>query len=409
VSQRGLLFITLFNSILGLSVLFPILQPLGRWLGFSELQIGSLSTSYALMQFVMSPYWGRRSERVGRKPVLLGGVLGFSITFFAFAIVAQLGKAGTFGTWATYGLLLAARTLGGVFSSATLPTAQAYIADTTERADRTAGMALVGAAFGLGVVIGPAIGAGLATINLFAPLYFSASFALLNALFVWIKLPEPKRHVAVPEEHGAGNLANRVWPLLALALVASLSSVAMEQTIAFYYEDRLHLSHHGTAKVVGIALVAYGLVAVFVQGFLVRRFRWSPQVLINAGVPIALAGFIGLIFAHRFGTLTTALAVQGFGQGLALPGVTSAISLSVGEHEQGAAAGLGHSAAGLGRVLGPVLGTSLYELRPVFPYISSAVLLFLTLGTLLSSPRLRRALSHDVQRPPVKPASSGTD
>jgi MFS family permease len=403
VTPRGLLFITLFNSILGLSVLFPILAPLGRWLGFSELQVGSLSTSYALMQFLLSPYWGRRSERIGRKPVLLMGIVGFSLTFFAFAIVAQLGKSGAFSTIGTYLLLLAARTMGGAFSSATLPTAQAYIADTTERADRTAGMALIGAAFGLGVVIGPAIGAGLATVSLFAPLYFSASFALLNALFVWIKLPEPKRHVEVRPATQSGALARRVWPLLALALVVSLSSVAMEQTVAFYYQDRLHLSHHDTATVVGIALVFYGVVAVFVQGFLVRRFRWPPQTLIHAGVPIALLGFIGLVFAHRFGTLTAALAVQGIGQGLALPGVTAAVSLAVGENEQGAAAGLGHSAAGLGRVLGPVLGTSLYELRPEFPYMSSALLLALTLGTLLSSTRLRRAIAHDVGPAPEKP------
>ncbi len=393
MSPRGLLFVTLFNSILGLSVLFPILAPLGRWLGFSELEVGSLSTSYALMQFVMSPYWGRRSERVGRKPVLFSGVLGFSLTFYAFAIIAQLGKAGYFGHWTLYGLLLTARICGGVFSSATLPTAQAYIADTTERHDRTAGMALIGAAFGLGVVVGPAIGAGLATINLFAPLYFSASFALLNAIFVWLKLPEPKKHVEVPHEQKLGAVAGRVWPLLALALVVSLSSVAMEQTVAFYFQDRLHLTHHDTARTVGIALVAYGLVAVFVQGFMVRRFRWPPQILISAGVPIALVGFVGLIFAHRFGTLTTALAIQGFGQGLALPGVTAAVSLAVGEHEQGAAAGLSHSAAGLGRVLGPVLGTSLYELRPEYPYVSSGLMLALTLGFLLASPRLRRAVT----------------
>jgi len=397
VSPRGLLFITLFNAILGLSVLFPILAPLGRWLGFTELQVGSLSTSYALMQFVMSPYWGRLSERIGRKPVLLRGVLGFSASFFGFAIVAQLGKSGVFGHWTTYGLLLGARVLGGAFSSATLPTAQAYIADTTDRADRTAGMALIGAAFGLGVVIGPAIGAALSTINLYAPLYFSAGFALLNALFVWLKLPEPKKHVHIPEEAPAGSLGKRIWPILAMSLVVSLSSVAMEQTVAFYYQDRLHLDEHATARTVGIALVFYGVVAVFVQGFLVRRFKWSPRVLIYSGVPIALCGFVGLIFAHRFPALTTALAIQGVGQGLALPGVTAAVSLAVGENEQGAAAGLGHSAAGLGRVLGPLLGTSLYEVHAELPFAGSATLLGLALVSLFLSPRLRQAISHEPQ------------
>lgn len=106
MNPRGLLFITLFNSILGLSVLFPILAPLGRWLGFTELQVGMLSTSYALMQFLMSPYWGRRSERVGRKPVLISGILGFALSFLAFGVIAELGSRGAFGHWTTFGLLL---------------------------------------------------------------------------------------------------------------------------------------------------------------------------------------------------------------------------------------------------------------------------------------------------------------
>lgn len=399
MNPRGLLFITLFNSILGLSVLFPILAPLGRWLGFTELQVGALSTSYALMQFLMSPFWGRRSEKVGRKPVLLVGILGFSLTFFAFAVIAQLGKQGVFSHWTTYGLLLGARIAGGAFSSATLPTAQAYIADTTERADRTAGMALIGAAFGLGVVIGPAIGAALSTVSLLAPVYFSAAFALLNAVFVWAKLPEPQRHVAVQTEEHPSALVVRMWPILMLGFVISLSSVAMEQTVAFFFQDRLRLTEHQTARTVGTALVFYGVVAVFVQGFLVRRYKWPPHVLLSAGVPIALSGFVGLIFAHEFVPLTLALAVQGLGQGLALPGVTAASSLAVGEHEQGAAAGLSHSAHGLGRVLGPVVGTSLYSLRDDLPYYASALLLLLALGSLFASPKVRRAVTHQPDTP----------
>jgi MFS family permease len=394
VSARGLLFITLVNSILGLSVLFPILAPLGRYLGFTELQVGALSTSYALMQFVMSPYWGRKSERVGRKPVLLTGIIGFSVSFYAFALVAQAANAGWFGHWTTFGLLLSCRLLGGAFSSATLPTAQAYIADTTERSERTSGMALIGAAFGIGLVIGPGIGAALSHVSLLAPVYFSASFAVLNAIFVMLKLPEPKkRHHDEPEQK-LPHLFGRVWPLLATGFVLSLASVAMEQTIAFYYQDRLSLGHEQTASTVGVALVCYGVVAVLVQGVLVRRFKWTPRALIQTGVPIALVGFIGLIFAHHFSVLTFALALQGFGQGLALPGVTAATSLSVSEREQGAVAGLNSSSHGLGRVFGPVVGTSLYEFRAELPYAVSAGLLVLVLGFLLVSTRLRRAVAH---------------
>jgi MFS family permease len=375
LSPRALLFVTLFNSILGLSVLFPILAPLGRELGLSEIQVGTLSTSYAVMQFVASPFWGRRSERIGRKPILLTGILGFSVSFFGFAIAAELGRRGLLGSSALFAALLGCRILGGTFSSATLPTAQAYIADTTGRDERTSGMALVGAAFGLGVVFGPGIGAALSGISLLAPVYFSASFAIINALFVWLKLPEPLRHAERPKPAPLQPLARKLWPLLVMGGVVSLSSVAMEQTVAFYYQDRLALSAHQTARTVGIALVFYGVVAVLVQGFLVRRRAFSPSRLLRIGLPIALLGFLGLIFAQEFFGLTLALALQGFGQGLALPGVSAALSLGVSDDEQGAAAGLNSSAHAVGRMLGPIAGTSLYELRPEYPYAFSAALL----------------------------------
>jgi MFS family permease len=311
------------------------------------------------------------------------------VSFFAFAIVAELGQRKLLDSVGLFLALLGCRILGGLFSSATLPTAQAYIADTTEREERTSGMALVGAAFGLGVVFGPGIGAALSGISLLAPVYFSASFAVINAIFVWIKLPEPRRHAERPKPPRLRPLAMRLWPLLLMGVVVSLSSVAMEQTVAFYYQDRLGLGAHDTARTVGIALVFYGVVAVLVQGFLVRRHGASPSRLLRLGLPIAILGFIGLIFAHRFVGLTLALALQGFGQGLALPGVSAALSLGVGDDEQGAAAGLNSSAHALGRMLGPVVGTSLYQIRPEYTYAFSAALLVIA-SLALFSPRIRR-------------------
>jgi DHA1 family tetracycline resistance protein-like MFS transporter len=388
-----ILFVALFNSILGLSVLFPVLAPLGRELGLSELQVGTLSTAYAAMQFLVSPLWGRRSERIGRKPVLLTGVLGFALSFLLFGIVAQLGLRHVLGGTPLFAALVLSRAVGGTFSSATLPTAQAYVADTTGREDRTAGMAIIGAAFGLGIIFGPAIGAGLATMSLLAPVYFSAGLALLNALFIAWRLEEPVRRARPSAPPELRPVARKVWPLLGVAVTVSLASVAMEQTIAFYFQDRLGLSPTKTAQSVGIALVFYGIVAVFAQGVLVRKFRWPPLRLLGSGLPCALAGFAGLIFAHGLVALTAALALQGFGQGLAMPGVTAAMSLGVTEDEQGAVAGLNSSAQSLGRLLGPVVGTGLYQLRPEYPYGFSALLLTLVLISVTTSRTLRRAIA----------------
>jgi MFS family permease len=180
-----------------------------------------------------------------------------------------------------------------------------------------------------------------------------------------------------------------VWPLLGVGVVATVASVAMEQTIAFYYQDRLHLGEAETARTVGIALVLYGFVAVLVQGYLVRRVAWPPLRLVRFGLPLVFVGLVLLVFSDTFATLTGALLVQGFGQGLALPGVTAMLSLAVADNEQGAVAGLNSSAQGLGRTIGPILGTALYEVRAELPYVASASLVIIVLIYLLASPRVR--------------------
>ena len=395
MSPRGLLFITLFNSILGLSVLFPILGPLGRELRLTELQVGSLSASYALMQVLVSPSWGRLSERIGRKPVLLTGIVGFGVSFLAFALLADLGGRAHWPTQVLFAALLGARLIGGAFSSATLPTAQAYMADMTGRRDRTAGMAVIGAAFGLGVIFGPLIGAAFSLLSLLAAVYFSASLAFLNALFVWFFLPESTRLVGGDPPSATAHIARLVWPLLAVGFTLSLASVAMEQTVSFYYQDRLHLSNHDTPRTVGMALGVYGLVAVFTQGFLVRRYKWSPLRLMVVGMPIALLGYFLLIFAHRFGMLTLALGTQALGQSLAAPGVTAGLSLGVSEENQGVVAGLNSSALGFGRMLGPLAGTGLYGFRHEYPYMLSCALLALVMLMVFGNRGLRHSLRSD--------------
>lgn len=391
-----LLFVALFNSILGLSVLFPIFGPLGRALDLSELEVGLLSAGYALMQLLLAPVWGRRSETAGRKPILLVGVIGFAVGFAAFGGVAWAGMQGHLGHGALLAALLGTRILGGAFSSATLPTAQAYAADISDREQRTGAMAVIGAAFGLGVIFGPAIGAGLVEVtggDLLAPVWFSSGVAVVNAIFIALRLPEPEPHRPLEPAPPLASLARTVWPILLVGLVATVASVAMEQTVAFYFQDRLGITEEETPKYVGAALFVYGVVAVFAQGYLVRRRQVRPITLLRVGVPLAIAGYAGFVFATGFATLTLALAVQGLGQGLLLPGVTSAGSLAVGEESQGSVAGLNSASTGIGRLSGPLVGGGLYELLRVtgigaqYTYALSAALLVLVLIVLVIYPR----------------------
>ncbi|MGC4086347.1 MAG: MFS transporter [Polyangiaceae bacterium] len=397
MSPIALLFVALFNSILGLSLLFPILGPLGRQLGMTELQVGALTAGYAVAQFAGSPYWGRRSEVLGRKPVLLRGILGFGVTFLAFALLIECGQRGVLSAQSLFFCLLGTRLLGGLFSSATLPTAQAYVADVTGRADRTAGMSVIGAAFGLALIFGPVLAGLLARFGLLLPIYVSTAVAFLNAGFVWLKLPEPATHLAVRRAPDLLPVAAKVWVVLGVGFSTTLASVCMEQTLAFYFQDRLGLSHQRAAETFSWSLGVYGLVAVLVQGFFVRRVKWPPLLLLRAGVPIAASGLVALVFASGTVSLIVAMALQGLGQALALPGVTSALSLSVDEGEQGAVAGLNGASQSLGRMLGPVLGTGLYQLRPEYPYGFGTLILCCVFGFLLLSraPALRSMRTHE--------------
>ncbi len=377
-----LVFIALLNSILGLSLLFPILGPLGRELQLTEVQTGCLSTAYSLLQFVASPMWGSKSEKVGRKPILLRGIFGYAVTFSLFSGLAQLGRSGALhGPWLFFGLV-AARVAGGFYSSATLPVAQAYIADITARERRTQGMALVGSAFGLGIVLGPAISAVLVPFGLMLPLYASAAIAFLNGVFVVLFLPEPPRSSAATRSIGLAVVARELRALLFVGFAITVASVALEQTLAFYVQDELALSSTSTVRLVGKALAVCGLAAVLVQGGLVRRVRLPPLLLLRIGVPLGILALLALLVGHAEHWFLTAMMLHGLGQGFTMPGLTSALSLRASDGDQGAAAGLNSSSQALARALEPLLGTGLYELLPKLTYIVSAGILTAVAGLL---------------------------
>lgn len=393
-AAKAILFVTIFVAMLGLSVLFPVIQPLGRELGLSEVQVGLFATTYSLLQLLFSPFWGRRSEVQGRKPVLVLGLVGFALSFGLFGLLADLGLRGVLGGSALFFWLLATRVLGGAISSATLPTAQAMMADLSSREDRAAAMGLIGAAFGLGVVFGPAIGALLGGFGLTVPVYFSAALGLLTAAFAQVKLRETRAPGRAQAALPWRSLSPAMYTLLGLGTLYTLASVGMEQTLGYYVQDTFGLDAADTVRGVGGLLVVLGVVSVAIQGFAIRPLsrRFSPPALMLAGLTIMGAGMLMVPGAARLelGWAGLGLAMVGIGVGGALlgPSVTASLSLRAGPDAQGQIAGLNSSALALGRLAGPLIATGMYQgLGKASPYLAGGALLLAL--TLLVLPLLR--------------------
>ncbi len=401
-SPKVVLFLTIFVAMLGLSVLFPIIAPLSRQLGLSETQAGWFSTAYSLMQFVFAPIWGGRSERVGRKPVLLLGLVGFSLSFGLFGLFALLGLKGVLGGGLLFTLLVASRLVGGVLSSATLPTAQAMMADLTGRENRAAAMGLIGAAFGLGVVFGPAIGAALSRIGLVVPVFFSAGLGLLTALLALSTLKETRQpgSASTQSRPAWSLLRGSMLLILAVSALYTLASVGMEQTIGFYVQDTLRLTPAQTATTVGTMLAIFGFLAAAVQGGAIRPLskKLSPGLLIPVGLVVMAVGMLLLPSGTTFWSITGALAVVGVGSAILGPSLSAALSLGAGDNAQGQVAGLNSSALALGRMTGPLIGTGLYQkVSHGAPYLfSGGLLLALLVFSLISRPQLDRQVADKV-------------
>jgi MFS family permease len=186
----ALLFVCLIGNGIGQTLMFAILPPLARDLGLSEFQVGSIFAVSATIWVFSSAYWGAKSDRMGRRPVILIGLAAFGISTLSFASVMSFGLWGLLTPLATYALLILSRCIFGIFGSGAFPASQAYIADRTTAEERTEGMATLNAAFGLGAAVGPGIGAALTVFGVVAPIFFVGIVGLASAVAIWLLLPE---------------------------------------------------------------------------------------------------------------------------------------------------------------------------------------------------------------------------
>lgn len=386
----GTLYFTMVAVGMGQSVIFAILPMLGRELGLHELEIAlpggarwyprelaitSLSALTALTFSLVAPFWGRRSDTWGRRGVMITGMLGYAAGTVIFNGAAYAGLVGLLGGGLLYGLLLLTRIAHASVMSATHPAASAYMVDITSVEQRTRGIGKMAAANQIGVMVGPAL-AWFASISLLAPLYLQALITLLAAILIWRLLPEPRAH------NPRGSRAVRLRYLdpryrhfMLVGLVLFTLMGMSQQTLGFYFQDRLGLSRVMAAQEFSVAMMISSGAMLLAQLGVVQRLGWGPVKLLRAGVPVTLVGYVLMARAENLEALWWAMALFGFGMGMSGPGYTASATLTVRPNEQGALAGLTGSVAGMGFLLGPLLGGYIYRFDPSMPYWTAAVLM----------------------------------
>ncbi len=357
-------------DLLGFGIIIPLLPLYADSFGATATTIGILFASYSLAQFVLSPVWGRISDRVGRKPVLVVTIVGSAIGSLT------LGLAGSLT------VLFIGRIIDGA-SGASVAVARAAVADVATPEQRPRLMGLLGAAFGFGFVIGPVVGSLAALGGPEIPFFLAAAISAANAIATWIRVPESRVVTAAGASSGSiRDLSGTVVRLVVLTFVGITAFGAFEATFSLLAEVRLGL---GEAEI-GFVFAGLGVLLVATQGGLIgpaTRLVGERQ-LIRIGLVLNVVGFLMLSTAESWALLIPGLAILALGQGFITPALASAIAGSAEPGRSGAALGVQQSAGGLARVVGPAMGGALFAIELAVPYVVAAGL---TLAALPIVPR----------------------
>lgn len=416
-------FLVVVIDLLGFGIVLPLLPFYAQEFSASAVTIGLLYSVYSFMQLIFSPIWGSWSDRVGRRPIMLMSTFGAVIAYIIFGFAESLG------------VLFLSRIVAGMMGG-NISTAQAYIADVTDSANRARGMGLIGAAFGIGFVIGPATATGLihpsfhefvassgftdfATwmeTNRFAlPGFFAAFLSFCSFLMVLFKLPETVDRSAPKEKEDAYRrpsvFSPRFWQLLSEQKGASAKGFLIPLIIGFFLlsfgesslysafplfaESQLNMS----AEDVGIQFFYIGIIAVVVQGFLIKPLTniFAEEKIFLVGNVLMVIG-LGLIpLAHNMLTLALFLCLMALGKSLNTPTITSLISQEASEDNYGAVMGASQGLSGLGRMIGPTWGGALFAAYFGLPFVATAVIVGATIWIAVGLIRKERRRLSDVK------------
>jgi DHA1 family multidrug resistance protein-like MFS transporter len=366
-NRMAIVMATLMTTFIGFGIIIPVMPEIIQAADpdGAEIHTGWMLALYSAVSFVLSPLWGGLSDRIGRRPIILTGILGFAVSFLLFGLSSG-----------DLTLMYLSRILGGLFSGAVASVIVAYVADITPPEQRTKGMGLVGMSIGLGFTVGPGFGGILSLVSLETPFYTASGLALITFILAFMMLkeslpPEQRRKSTEKRESRFSAFTGPLKYLYVLAFFVTFTLAGMEATLQFFGMKRFDV----TPLQVGILFFVCGFVGALVQGgFVRRRIKTGDEPkYIGIGLVISAIGFFMLLGAHSLWWATLSLAVFGIGNSLIRPCVTSLITQKT-KVGKGVASGLSSSMDSLGRIAGPLLGSFVFTISMGLPYLIGGIL-----------------------------------
>jgi len=371
----------------GQSVVFITIPPLVRDLGLTEIQIGSIFASSALAWMFLSPYWGKLSDKIGRKRVVIIGLFGFAVSLILFSLAISLGREGVLHGTILFTILIAARLINGMFGSATRPAAGAWVADITNPEERSRAFARLDSGFSMGRIFGPAVAGFLLLVSYTAPFYLFASMALIVILLITKQKAYKGNSDITGTNTSIKATSKEVWPFLVVSAAFGICNAALVQTSSFYFQDVIT---SGAENYIALASVGFMLSALGIltgQLLVADRMQTSPGSLIRLGSLFLCVSLVGIGFSSSLTQVYIALYFYGIGGGMLGPGISSSLSLSVGKDNQGAASGFLGMVIPVGHVISPLLAMPLYMVLPSAPYFLGAIIMLVAMIFIVTNKR----------------------
>ena len=356
----------------GMTINFVVVAPLAREAGLNEIEVAGILTLSAAIYALMIPQWGRWADRFGRKRIMVFSLFAMASTNTLFLFALKAALAGVVTGLSMFFLLVFVRIFFGLLSPGLQPASMAAMTDATTSETRAGGLGMLGAAMGIGSILGPAGASVLAQFGALAPLWGSIIFCVIAGLVIGNVLPKSRSQRDAARPHPLKVLDPRVFPHLAFLFAYFVAVGAIQQTLAWLIEDRFGYQKADSVQATGIAFACMSIALIIVQFGFVQPRRPDPKKILPIGLICIIVGYLSAAQFQSFTSLCIAFSIVGIGSALAVPSANALGSLSVDRREQGSAAALLSAAPPSGFIFGPLLGAALYSFHHRLPLLVSA-------------------------------------